>query len=830
MAETLYYNQTTKQLLLGNKDEANLKQLDIAQYIRPESIQLHEGKYLSVWDVNKKEYIPLTDQKGDLVSLKGEKGDQGAPGINGIDGKDAIQYPVYHLDLSNDADQIYINSNYEVHSGQSAITIHLSVYKDGALSSLNDWNVIVYGDYAEVSSDGDVTISIPEKTNLKEFDQLIYTIKCVNKINANIILSKSFKLKVLLGSTDYDLVVSKSVIKVTPDGMVCEDSPQQIDVLVKARSFGHQSSVEYLTPKDLLKTDKCKVYYKYSYSNELLELTSNAIDLLDTVFHDGEYITILLYRDGDVIDEHVIECIKDGKDGKDGTNGADGQDGEPGQNAVQFVCTTGQNYYFYLNGEKKALQQDQCIHPEFVIIDGAVNQKVVAIINSPESAPLFAEDGTCCIYHNTEETYSTGVFEYTAIVEYEGREYITSFNVYVENGASSYDLTASPATIHYNPNTNTFNDVVFTVYKQCSGGGYTEQSECSAEDPSYLLQFDSALNGDDVLITDTTDDSGILKYKLSPNVDQQHIVKCYQRYEDGNLELEDFVTLPCIKDGVDGACVSLPENPELGQIITWGMPTSPIYGQKVAQGFMVQNQQYQYKCANGNGVFFRPLTLRIYCPQIGLGVLGNEETLDTINSENSYIGGLYSEFEYTSSTGGGWALPMQYSLHTLANILGYASEKDGDTDVLSTPIMRCAVTVDEANCVTEVKPIIDAFVGVQSGTAIPRYGSRLKSAEDALNNQSRFINDVETYRISNNIEGKLLLDMYIQVAQYIGKSGYKNGHLYVVYLSTLLDKPEFKYRDPYTGKDVDNYLKEYWWPITQSGVFDTVTLYKELTV
>jgi hypothetical protein len=38
------------------------------------------------------------------------------------------------------------------------------------LSSLNDWNVIVYGDYAEVSSDGDVTINIPEKTNLKEFD------------------------------------------------------------------------------------------------------------------------------------------------------------------------------------------------------------------------------------------------------------------------------------------------------------------------------------------------------------------------------------------------------------------------------------------------------------------------------------------------------------------------------------------------------------------------------------------------------------------------------------------------------------------------------------
>jgi hypothetical protein len=46
----------------------------------------------------------LTDQKGDPVNLKGEKGDQGAPGINGIDGKDAIQYPVYHLDLSNDAD------------------------------------------------------------------------------------------------------------------------------------------------------------------------------------------------------------------------------------------------------------------------------------------------------------------------------------------------------------------------------------------------------------------------------------------------------------------------------------------------------------------------------------------------------------------------------------------------------------------------------------------------------------------------------------------------------------------------------------------------------
>lgn len=829
MAETLYYNQTTKQLLIGNKNEANLKQLDIAQYIHPESIQLHEGKYLRVWDVNKKEYVPLTDQKGDLVSLKGEKGDQGVPGINGIDGKDAVQYPVYHLDLSNDVDQIYVNSNYEVHSGQSAITIHLSIYTDGALSSLNNWNIVVCGEYADVSSDGDVTINIPEKTNLEGFDQLVYTIKCINKLNANIILSKTFKLKVLLGSTDYDLVVSKSVIKVNSDGMVCEDSSQQIDVLVKARSFGYQSSAEYLTPVELLKTDKCKVYYKYSYSNELLELTANTIDLSDTVFNGGEYLTILLYRDGNVIDEHVLECIKDGKDG---TNGADGQDGKPGQNAVQFICTTGQNYYFYLNGEKKALQQDQCIKPKFIIIDGEANHEVVAVITSPESAPLFAEDGTCCIYHNTEETYNTGVFEYTAVVEYEGRVYTTSFNVYVENGASSYDLTASPATIHYNPNTDTFNDVVFTVYKQCSGGGYTEQSVCSAEDPSYILQFDSVLNGDDVLITDTADDSGILKYKLSPSVDQQHIIKCYQKYEDGNLELEDFVTLPCIKDGVDGACVSLPENPELGQIITWGMPTAPIYNQKVAQGFMVHNQQYQYKCSSGGtGVFFRPLTLRIYCPQIDFGVLGNEETLETINSENSYIDRLYGNFEYTSSsTGGGWALPMQYSLHTLANVLGYASEKDGDTDVLSTPIMRCTVVVDENNRVTDVRPVIDAFVGVQAGNAIPRWGSRLKSAEDALNNERYFLGSVESYRSTNNIEGDIRLDVYIQVAQYVGESGYIQGNLHVVYLSTILDRTEFKYRDPQTGEYLDNYLKEYWWPITQSGVFDTVTLYKQPTV
>lgn len=805
MAQTLYYNKTTKQLLVGNKSNHDLTQLDIAQQISPDTFQIQDQSYIGVWDVNKKQYVPLSDADGNPISFKGEPGQDGAPGR---DGQDAVQYPIYHLELSNDMDQIYVDEDGNVEQFQGGYCLQMSVYKDGFLSSLKDWDIHVSGDYiSSVTPDGGITIFIQENTNLQGIEQLVYGITCINKYDPNLVLSKEFKIKVLMGTTDYDLVVPRGFIKLNSDGSIADNS-LNIEVHVKERTFGRGSRITYYSPSQLYDAVKCKVFYSFS-DDHLIELTSDSISLEGMVLNKESRLTIQLYKNQELIDKAVLECVQDGAEGGSYTHielsnevdqfyvkedkittqsssyvrtivscvvndtpidifpedvifpdadtngeteyyklykdyaqvvspsgdkvqsvlvncqlkqnaevpqnvtsfkipievgghlayftliklsgsvdydlvvspdymqcvyddtdaiqtilpndqilvqlkatsnevthisvnyldhlplgfkltrsvdggeevdvtmffngdytfavsdltggdlqktprkivinlynnnnilldsaevailrdGKKGDKGESGSSPISLICNTGNLYKFYINENGKALEKDQSYDLDFSIIHGQDLVPITdAVIVCPENAPKLSAS-YFGILHDTEDVYIPGNYTYTVNVTYNGRSYSTFLQVEIIKGVYSYDLTASPSYIHYNPNTSSYNDVFFIVYKQCNGGGYTEQYECDANDTNYVLQFETASSSDDQFIEDSAINDGILRYKLSAASPEQHIVKCYEKYANGNLELEDFVILTLVKDGKDTTITSFPSDAPIGTSILWG--------------------------------------------------------------------------------------------------------------------------------------------------------------------------------------------------------------------------------------------------------------------
>lgn len=77
MAQTLYYNELTKQLFLGNCNNGTLECVTVAPQIDGTTFKINNG-YLQVWDSNTETYVTITDTGGVPVDLTG------APGADGI--------------------------------------------------------------------------------------------------------------------------------------------------------------------------------------------------------------------------------------------------------------------------------------------------------------------------------------------------------------------------------------------------------------------------------------------------------------------------------------------------------------------------------------------------------------------------------------------------------------------------------------------------------------------------------------------------------------------------------------------------------------------------
>ena len=83
----------------------------------------------------------MIDSDGNLISLKGKdgkNGDKGDKGDKGDTGKDGLDAPVnYHLELSNDMDQVYVTNDFYPVTKQ-ILTTSVSLYKDDILQSITN--------------------------------------------------------------------------------------------------------------------------------------------------------------------------------------------------------------------------------------------------------------------------------------------------------------------------------------------------------------------------------------------------------------------------------------------------------------------------------------------------------------------------------------------------------------------------------------------------------------------------------------------------------------------------------------------------------------------
>jgi hypothetical protein len=144
--------------------------------------------------------------------------------------------------------------------------------------------------------------------------------------NETLTISKSFKLIVLSGYTDYDIEPSFSILHTQPDGTLFEDQ-EILYVKVMAKNVGVQTN----TAEELLELpDKTYLCYRIDGS-ERIPIVNFTVDT-DILKKVKNYLTVELVQDSLILDYVRIECLRDGQNGSKGIDLKDSREQcvEPG--------------------------------------------------------------------------------------------------------------------------------------------------------------------------------------------------------------------------------------------------------------------------------------------------------------------------------------------------------------------------------------------------------------------------------------------------------------------------------------------------------------------
>lgn len=327
MQTILYYDEDDKMLWI--QDGNNKYPVHTLANLTDKNTRLKGGEYLQVYDGT--DWADVLDENGNPASLKGPQGKTGEDG-NSVD-PDLILTRLqealasYHLELSNDMDQIYVDEAYMTFSQQTVQT-SISLFKDSALEDNENgkWEYDIlpndssFTQYCKIDENQNLICTIPTGVKLTNDNYIISVIARLLGVNGETVLrtiTKDFKIKRIIGTTDYDLAVSPGYLKVSPDGTILSN----VSVSIKTRSLkGPRLQSSYVTDLSQLPKEY-SVYYSFGEGSDTLKpLNTNTIILKDTkVDINKETLpTLLVYLkyNNEVIDEAHLECIKDGKDGK----------------------------------------------------------------------------------------------------------------------------------------------------------------------------------------------------------------------------------------------------------------------------------------------------------------------------------------------------------------------------------------------------------------------------------------------------------------------------------------------------------------------------------
>lgn len=502
----------------------------------------------------------------------------GKDGKDGANGKDGVNASGYMFDFSNDSDQLYIDASGNLYSGQ---VIETDIK---GLKGTTELEVPVGFQITSITLD-DSSQTFMETSGIFEEDQEqnCYHVQLVPKqgvpvpagtqtvtytITASFDgiteLSKRYKINIFKSSVDYDLHVSNSIIKLNPNTNTV--TPSSITVTVKKRELGtNQGQGAELSYNDFA-SENIAVKYAYITTSNLntqlsykqnngLKWSSYTGSISTTNFiSTSKCLVIALFNsqntDSVPLDYAVVDIVSDGRKGD---TGPEGPEGPKGADNVTLQSKNGNSHIFYLNTAGKALQSNQSAVFAFEQTKGGVVQPFSGTLTcSPSTSgnmtpSIDSTNKTVTFSIQTTSTYTPGQYVFSVS---DGVRSV-SITITLATGTTIYDLVPSPAYVHKNLATGAYDEVVITVYSECSGGGYFEETELVPSDFTIKYEVEGNSNSTQLNALKNYTVDGVTKsrYYFTPISEKQVTLYCYSK---NPVVMQDFSILPVIKDGAPG--------------------------------------------------------------------------------------------------------------------------------------------------------------------------------------------------------------------------------------------------------------------------------------
>lgn len=505
-------------------------------------------------------------------------------GEKGEDGKNPI-----NISLSNDMDNINTINGIVLSSETMTTEVYIYEGLSKLLISGKGWTCTAKDDKGNNFSNITIVANSDHFAIAKTFNanDQVSNINLTLAHNTYGTYTKTFNIAAVEGRFDYDLIVSPSVLSYDGAGNLTTST---INVSVRKRIVGSPNATpELLTalPSGLTLTSLPSITSLKLGDNSISNITG-----LKTYSTSTQQLELQLKNGSTIIDKCVLEKIKGGTNGTNagfeikystiasspgtpsshstnwtdtasastiwmatrsktndvwgswtvakikGEKGDSGSDGAP---AKQLVCTSGNEHTFYLNPQGYALETVQSWKPTFALLEGSTQTNVSIDFLSdcvePTGSIKFAANG---IYIDRNGSYAEKTYVITVMYQGEKESYSCTLYATCVKGSMSYDLKCSPGYIKKSA-AGVYTPIEFSVFSECSGGGYSEEAQTSFS--SALTLWYSSTSGNDTQINKVTT-SGTIKF--TPTADTMTF-----KLKSGS-QLLDFETLTAVKDGAPG--------------------------------------------------------------------------------------------------------------------------------------------------------------------------------------------------------------------------------------------------------------------------------------
>ena len=481
---------------------------------------------------------------------------------------DGIDGSAYHLELTNEYEQLYVTDNVVVVSG--LVETNYSLF-NGIVDANDDISTITVTidggreckiENYDVNYTGKTTSGITINPKDKKVSIIFNTGQTINKrdIKAKfsietkngVTIEKILKIIVLNGTKDYDLVVQPTYLKLDKYNNLANSS---ITVSVSERDITTTNS----TIK-LLESLPDNIKVKYSIKNYGEQLSSVDLEYTSTnvinVTNKIEYVIIELSSGDTPLDYVKIETLKDGTDGIDGLS----QIVDLSNDYDQLYVTDGvvvenqtiETTVYLTNGLEK-----------FNISDGDVSVYLgEEEINDNISKKDNGSGVTLDFVYNSGYTASEKELVYTIKVNYGENTFEKTFKIIVLNGTKDYDLDINPTIVRKDKHGNYIpSSLTLNVIESNISTTNRNSTKIGVLPSDYTLQYfvDNVNHGEPYTLSGVNSEFNF--EVLKPN--------SYIRFElnSGNTPV-DYAIIECVSDGVDGSAYHLELSNEFDQVYT----------------------------------------------------------------------------------------------------------------------------------------------------------------------------------------------------------------------------------------------------------------------